>query len=112
MQNFFVGIAKKINNIFVVNSYKISIDPYLNEKLCWASQSFVDSTKYFSGCYETESAHRQTDVIQAFQFFWKFLEIEDINFIFHCLQKRNHIKINLNGRNKKGVLLPLMAVLI
>ena len=51
MQNFFVGIAKekKINNIFLVNSNKISIDPYLNEIFCWANQIFVDSTKKFSG---------------------------------------------------------------
>ena len=50
MQNFFVGIAKKINNIFLVDSNKISIGPYLNENLCWANQIFIDSTKHFSGC--------------------------------------------------------------
>ena len=50
MQNFFAGIAKKINNIFLVNLNKISIGPYLNKKLCWANQIFVDSKKYFSGC--------------------------------------------------------------
>ena len=50
MQNFFVGIAKKINNILLVNSSKIFIGPYLNEKLCWENQIFVDSTKHFSGC--------------------------------------------------------------
>ena len=49
-QFFFGGIAKKINNMFLVNSNKISIGPYLNEKLCWANQIFVDSTKHFSGC--------------------------------------------------------------
>ena len=52
MQKFFVGIAKKINNIFMVNSNKISIDPYLIKKLCWANQIFVDSTKHFSGCIQ------------------------------------------------------------
>ena len=50
MQNFFVGNAKRINNIFLVNSNKISISPYLNEKFCWANQIFVDSTNLFSGC--------------------------------------------------------------
>ena len=49
MQNFFLGIAKKFNNTFVVNSNKMSIDPYLNEKLCWANQIIVDSTKHFPG---------------------------------------------------------------
>ena len=29
IQNFFVGVANKINNIFLVNSNKIFIDPYL-----------------------------------------------------------------------------------
>ena len=33
-----------------VESTKVSIDPYLNEKLCWADQIFVDSTEDFSGC--------------------------------------------------------------
>ena len=41
---------KKINNIFLVNSNKIFIGSYLNEKLCWTNQIFVDSTKHFSGC--------------------------------------------------------------
>ena len=50
MQNFSVGNAKKINNIFLVNSNKIFTGPYLNEKRCWANQIFVDSTKHFSGC--------------------------------------------------------------
>ena len=50
MQNFLVRIAKKINNIFWGNSNEISIGPHLNEKLCWANQIFVDSTKQFSGC--------------------------------------------------------------
>ena len=50
MQKCFVGIAKKISNIFLVNASEISIGPYLNEKLCWANQIFVDSTQYFSGC--------------------------------------------------------------
>ena len=49
MEKNFVRIAKKINNIFMVNSNKISIDPYLKEKLCWANQIFVDSTKIFLG---------------------------------------------------------------
>ena len=53
MQNFFVGNAKKINNIFLVNSNKISNGPYLNEKRCWAKQIFVDSTNYFSGVHLT-----------------------------------------------------------
>ena len=52
MQIFFVGIAKKINSIFLVNSNKISIDPYLNENFCWVNQIFVVSTKHFSGCDE------------------------------------------------------------
>ena len=55
MQNFFFGIAKKINNTFLVISNKISIDTYLNEKFCWANQIFVDSTKRFPGCI---SGHR------------------------------------------------------
>ena len=33
-----------------VESTKISIGPYLNEKLCSANQIFVDSAKLSSGC--------------------------------------------------------------
>ena len=40
---------KKKKNIFLVISKKIPIGPYLNEKLCWTNQIFVDSTKHFSG---------------------------------------------------------------
>ena len=47
---FLLELQKKINNIFLVDSNKISIGPYLNEKLGWANQIFVDSTKHFSGC--------------------------------------------------------------
>ena len=46
MQKFFVGL----NNIFLLNSNKISFGSYLKEKLCWANQIFVDSTIHFSGC--------------------------------------------------------------
>ena len=41
---------KKINNIILIVSNKISIDPHLNEKLCWDNQIFVDLTKHFSMC--------------------------------------------------------------
>ena len=50
MQNVFVGIGGKNSTAFFVNSSNISIDPYLNEKFCWANQIYVDSTKHFSGC--------------------------------------------------------------
>ena len=42
-------MKKKLTKFFV-NSNKIAIDPYLNEKCCSANEIFVDSTKYFSGC--------------------------------------------------------------
>ena len=48
MQIFFVRIARKINNIFEVNSNKISIDPRLNWNFCFTNQIFVDSKKNFS----------------------------------------------------------------
>ena len=51
--NFFLlELQKKINNIFLINLNKISIDSYLNEKLRWANQTFVDSAKHFSGCID------------------------------------------------------------
>ena len=54
----FVSTPRKmfcwINKNFV-ESTKISIDPYLNKKLCCANQIFVDSTKHFSGCVELNS---------------------------------------------------------
>ena len=47
MQNVFVGIKKKINNIFLGNSNKISIDPYLSENFCWANQTFLIQQTFF-----------------------------------------------------------------
>ena len=58
---------KKINNIFLVDSNEISIGPYLNEKLCWANQIFVDSTTHFSGC--------RTAKLEGFKTFPLFLTI-------------------------------------
>ena len=52
MHNFFVHIEKNINNIFWLIQKKIPIGPYLNEKLCWANQKYVDLIKHFSECSE------------------------------------------------------------
>ena len=62
----FVGIAKKINNIFLINSNKISFDPYLKENYCWTNQIFVDSSEHFSGCNDTlDFFHRSSSKILA-----------------------------------------------
>ena len=63
---------KKINTIFLVNSNKISIDLYLNEKFCWANQIFVCSSKHFFGC--SFGGKNQSGTYTIFSFhalYWK-----------------------------------------
>ena len=47
----YIVYPRKVKNqqYFLVNSNKISICPYLNEKSCWGNLILVHSTKHFSG---------------------------------------------------------------